>query len=140
MRACNSHRDRDIEVRHSQLELLFSVWACDSHRDQDIEVRHSQLELLFYVWACNSHRDHPLCSKKFLCVVRLQRAWAQKRVFFILRVFYFEGCLCKALPLAGLKNCLFQKDLHNKPYMPREGLKTEIPNPWTQALASKSFA
>ena len=59
--------------------------------------------------------------------------------FFILRVFYFEGWFCKALPFAGLKNCLFQKDLHNKPYMPGKGLKTEIPALWAQALARNSF-
>ena len=48
---------------------------------------------------------------------------------FILKVFYFEGGLCKALPFAGLKNCLFQKDLHNKPYMHRERFENRNSSP-----------
>ena len=44
--ACNPHRDRALDVRHSQLELLFSFSVCNPHRDRALDVRHSQLELL----------------------------------------------------------------------------------------------
>jgi len=46
---CTTYKDRAIDHRHSQLELLFSFFGCNPHRDGALQVCHSQLELLVLV-------------------------------------------------------------------------------------------
>ena len=70
---CNPHKDRALQVRHSQLELLSlfvgrkaGFLERNPHRDGALHVRHSQLKLLFSClgpkpfFECNPHEDRAL--------------------------------------------------------------------------------
>ena len=73
----NPHKDRDIDVRHSQLKLLFCMWARNPHEDRGIDVRHSRAKLLFLLLVCNPHEDpgidvHPSQLKLLFIVAGVQ--------------------------------------------------------------------